>query len=325
MTSGPEYGAEVNGNAWDMSDTNDLNDDVPPPLQTCVTNQQYSNGIYAAGVTLPVCPAGQPYADPILYLGHMNRNAPGALDPVVDTNKYRYLTYRFTKSGTRWSMMRFGWWQISATDNGVNEAPVMSRDILIIDGWHTYQIDLWADDVVDESYPAGTPGWRQSHPNRLRLDPNEQAAEDLPVTVQVDWIKLTAMDSVAKGTPFPIQFEVAAGQPQTVSLYYNTDKNPANSGISIGTMTVKNQPEEPTAAGARQLAGLGSKVATSYSELNHHIYLASLQNGHLTCSGNCFIWDTSNVPVGTYYVCIRAEDGYNVRQQCSEAPVAVTQ
>jgi hypothetical protein len=201
----------------------------------------------------------------------------------------------------------------------------MSSDILIIDGWHTYQIDLWVNDLVDETYPAGTLGWRQSHPNRLRLDPNELAAADLPVTIQLDWIKLTAMDSVVKGIPFPIEYEVAAGRPQKITLYYNTDKNPANSGTPIGTVTVGNQ-SQSTAFVPVRLAGLAAaETAPPSPELNYHLYLPSLQHKYVTCSGNCYVWNTSNVPVGSYYVCVRAEDGYNSSQQCSEAPVAVTQ
>ena len=94
----------------------------------------------------------------------MDRYPPGTPDPTIDTTKYRYLSYRFYESGTNFSMSRFGWWQADGMDTKVLEQPVMSRDILIQDGWNTYKIDLWADDVVDESYPANTPNWLQTRP-----------------------------------------------------------------------------------------------------------------------------------------------------------------
>jgi hypothetical protein len=57
MTSGQDYATTVIGHPWDMSHVGDLNDKVPPPMQTCVTNQKYANGIYSAIVPFPICPA----------------------------------------------------------------------------------------------------------------------------------------------------------------------------------------------------------------------------------------------------------------------------
>jgi hypothetical protein len=301
--SGEDYAATQLGNPWDMNDPGDLNDSVPPPMQTCVTNESYAAGIYSAVVPSPVCPAGASYADPILFLGGMDRNPPGVLDPLIDTNKYRYLTYRFRESGLNFSVSRFGWWQVNATDNGVIEAPVMSRDVLLVDGWHTYSLDLWSDDLVDETLPSDTPSWLASHPNRLRFDPNELAASMLPVMIQMDWIKLTAMDTATRGAPFPIQILIDHPPAKVAtSFFFTTD--PVASPYQHAARAFA--PADPVPGPYRVYL---PQVLRGYSGGDE-------EPGELT-----FLWDTAGVATGTYYVCVVADDRYNAVTACSDAPM----
>ncbi len=58
-TSGPEFSAGVLGRPWDMNEPGDLNDDVPPMINTCVSNPRTIGGIYAAEVP-PGCPGARP-------------------------------------------------------------------------------------------------------------------------------------------------------------------------------------------------------------------------------------------------------------------------
>jgi len=322
MTSGQEYAATEIGNAWDMSDVTDLNYNLQPWEQTCVTGESFSSGIYSAQV--PNCPPGSSYSDPILYLGGMNRYPPGTVDPVVDTNKYRYLSFRYSHSGEQnvgqgW-VTRFGGWQVDGFDTSIIEAPVLSRDIIILEDWNTYKIDLWAADAVDESYPPGTPTWTASQPNRLRFDPDELAAFLTPGPIQLDWIKLTAMDEVNQGNPFPIEYQLSGTLPVTLTFYYDTDTNPSNGRTLIGTVGISSlgsyveQPRNPAADQASPSSTLA---------LTPRAYLPIVARNSIHCVANCFLWNTSGVPKNTYYICIEARDAYNTTYRCSEAPVVV--
>ncbi len=248
----------------------------------------------------------------------MNRNPPATPDPFVDTNQYRYLSFRFVQSGNNFSPMRFGWWRVNDFDNGVAEEAVMTRDILIIDGWHTYSVDLWAPDAVDETYPAGTRGWRESHPNRLRFDPNEMFIGHLPVTIQLDWIKLNAMDFVKRGQRYVIQYELAAGRPNSLEFFYDTDRDAGNGRTRIAVVSVSTTAERSD--GGEQ-ASPERNVALSAARAGR-LYLPMVASAP-ACSGSCYSWDTSSVPSGTYYIAVRTADAQGATEHYSEAPVIV--
>ncbi len=314
MTSGQDYAAAETGKGWDMSDATDLDLNTSATGPTCVTNPSFSNGIFSATIPNPICPSGSAYADPKLYLGRMDRFPAGTLDPIVDTNKYRYLSYRLNHSGQQdvrngW-VVRFGWWQMSANDTFVTN-PVMSRDIMILEGWNTYKADLWAADVVDESYPPGTPNWQQSHPNRLRFDPDELAAALAPATIQLDWIKLTAMDEVTRGASFPIEYALNATGPVMLTFYYDTDTNPSNGRTLIGTSQVSAPSQNPHVR------------PPLTSNQTFTLFLPLVLRNAVSCTTTCLVWDTAAVSPATYYICIQSQDAYNTTYRCSEAPLIV--
>jgi hypothetical protein len=324
MTSGQEYAANEIGNAWDMSDVADVNYNLMAweKASTCVSNESFSGGIYSAQI--PNCPAGSPYSDPILYLGGLNRYLPGTADPVIDTSKYRYLSYRYYHSGQQnvadgW-VARLGWWRVAADDGTVLEPPVMSRDVIIQEGWNTYKLDLWAADLLDEAYPPGTPSWTASHPNRLRFDPDELAAALTPATIQLDWIKLNAMDEVSQGGSFPIEFTLAGTLPVTVTFYYDPDTNPSNGRFLIGTQAALAAGWKPAEPGAA--SDTVAQIISS-SGMTQTVFLPVIARNLIACSGNCYIWNTAGVPKGTYYICTDAWDAHNAAYRCSEAPVVV--
>lgn len=323
MTSGQEYAASEIGNAWDMSEATDLNYNLLPTEPTCVTNEVFSGGIYSAQV--PQCPANEPYADPILYFGGMNRYSPGTPDPLIDTSKYRYLSYRFYQAGEQnlltggW-VSRFGWWQVDGFDTSVIENPVMSRDIIILEGWNKYGIDLWASDVVDETYPPNTRSWQSSHPNRLRFDPNELAAALTPGTIQVDWIKLNAMDEVVQGASFPIGYAVQGTFPMTLTFYRDVDTNPSNGRTLIGSMRISSASQQGQAV---TIADTQSAQIESPLDIVPRVYAPVILRNAVFCAGDCFLWNTSGVPKGTYFICINAQEAYDTTYRCSEAPIIV--
>jgi hypothetical protein len=248
------------------------------------------------------------FTDARFVLGHMD--TPAAFDPTVDTHKFRYLSFHYKLEGQQdighgW-VSRFGWWQHGA--NGLtSQEIVMSRDVILEEGWHTYKLDLWADDIIDEAHPVKR-SWLDSAPNRLRLDPAELYLNLLPRNLQLDWIKLTAIDEVRQGSTFPIDYVVTDSQDVIVTFYYDTDTNPDNGRHLIGTQSA------PTAPPA-----LSASPATD----TYTIFLPVIMDHPYSCSGDCYNWDTTAVAPGTYYICIEAEDPYNTTYQCSEAPVIV--
>jgi hypothetical protein len=330
MTSGQDYAATELGRPWDMTGVTDLNHNLQAWQQTCVTNESFSNGIYAASL-ISSCPGGTYYVDPILFLGRLDRTPPGQQDPPIDTNKYRYLSYRFYHSGTQnvghgW-VARWGWWQVHGNGYTVLEEPVMGRDMIIQEGWNVYKADLWAPDVVDEAHPIQR-SWRNSAPNRLRFDPSELATSLMPATIRLDWIKLTAMDEVKRGQVFPITYQVQSDRPVQLAFYYDTDKNPHNGRTSIGarsfspaTLAVHSAGGLPglTNAGAGQ--GSEGTIGTMLPDVSHKLFLPIVTDQY--CGSECFTWHTGNVAPGTYYICIESTDGHNNTYRCSEAPLII--
>jgi hypothetical protein len=318
--SGEDYAAAELGGLWDMNSVTDINYNLQPwELDSkCVDQESFSSGIYSARV-LPNCPSGSYYSDPIFYIGRLNRGHPGLPDPTINTTKFRYLSYRLYHSGEQnigegW-ISRFGWWQVDGYYTTVTQPPVMSRDVMISEGWNEYHIDLWASDVIDEAYPAGTPNWWQSQPNRMRFDPDELASSLAPATILLDYIRLTAMDAVKQGDPFSILYTAAGTLPMTLSFYYTT--SPATAGTLIGAIVKASADSKGSDAATPKPAADRPSLP-----LSHQVYLPVMHN-FLDCGENCFAWSTTHVATGTYYICINAQDAYNSTYRCSEAPVVV--
>jgi hypothetical protein len=191
----------------------------------------------------------------------------------------------------------------------------MSRDIILHEGWNIYKADLWAPDAVDESHPAQIP-WTASAPNRLRLDPAELYFSRFPATVQIDWMKLTAMDEVFRGAPFPIRFSVRSNHDVSLTFYYDADTNPNNGRTLIGSTT---------AVGELESVGPETSVV-SLAGQGQVIYVPLIVNKltSFSCAPpDCYVWNTTGVLRGTYYVCVNSQDAFNSTYRCSEAPMVV--
>jgi hypothetical protein len=318
MTSGEKYGADFMGDGWSHAQVTDLNQSLLPWQTSCVSGERFSDGIYSANL-VPNC--GGVYVDPILSLGGMDRYPRGIMDPTIDTHRYRYLSFRMYHSGIQdvhegW-VARFGWWQTGPDDGASTQEVVMSRDIVLLEGWNTYIVDLWAPDVVDEAHPIQR-SWRDSAPNRLRLDPSELNSTLTPASIQLDWIQLTAIDDVTAGDSYPIWFDAEDGT--ELSLYYDTDNNPGNGRGAIGqtiagpdsaSMQVSFTPESDSGIPIQDAA-------------NHAIFLPSISSNSAACNlGECITWDTGNIDPGIYYICAESDDGLNSVYRCSEAPVII--
>ncbi len=302
MSSGPEYSAIEIGNPWDMSDAADVTTNPPPPWNICMDQISFQSGIFNART--PRCPDYMDFNDPMIFLGGMDPNPPGVPDPEVDTQRYHYLSFHYYMKGEQtmpggW-IARFFWWKMSAEDNAVIELPTTGRAIVIHEGWNTYSVNLTASDVIDKGDLTGIP-WLQAHPNRLRLDPNELLAQYSPGYVHFDWIKLAAVDEVSQGQPYTIRF-TSSKAPITYHVYYDTDRNPGNGRTPVQAY----RGDDPPPDGFRVVLPV---VYRSDAGVGPRSYTLT--------------WDTSDVPLGQYWISVDADDGYNSTTWYSEAPINV--
>jgi hypothetical protein len=224
----------------------------------------------------------------------------------VDTQRYHYLSFRYYMEGDQnlaegW-VARFFWWQDNVTDNGTIELPAHGRDIVLQEGWNTYELDLLANDAIDEVISTGIP-WAQAHPNRLRLDPNELYPELSPGKIHLDWVKLTAMDEVVRGTPYAITFSTSEDD-VSYQIYYDTDRNPANGEKPIDVFV----PQVNSGGEFQVFLPAIFKMSSPSMEAagGHHVQ-----------------WDTSSVPAGQYWISVVLNNGYNTTRWYSDAPLRV--
>jgi Kre9/KNH-like N-terminal Ig-like domain len=221
-TTGEDFATAVLGNAWDMSQSSDYQ----PIGSLGLTGVSFSSGqMHATNSS----------NDPAVgLLSYSNNGVP------INTQKYRYLTYRFQVDGAydlgEGSVARLFWG--SATQFLDNTATT-TKPIIVWPGMNSYTIDLatltTAVDGGIETF-GGAESWTAANKRFFRFDPHEfpQARQ-----FHIDDIKLTAKP-VSSGV-FTIRFvgSDADGDAATVTLYYDTDTNPNNGK----TLIVSNVPQ----------------------------------------------------------------------------------
>ena len=330
--SGADYASTELGNPWDMSDSSDIvTPDESSGVPESLADKQFTNGTFCARAIMDH--AGQIYSDAQIWLNTGGVPPNFANIKPIDTTKYRYFSVHMlvnpTSSGKdiNWSILhgwgsRVLWW-----NNGIHTDGSQSKYGFLYEGWHTYTVDLaqatlpaslfsnpgQADNILtsfeEDSYPAQH-GWTQIGSARnLRFDPLEttQAALNSGADVFcIDWIRLTAQDSVAGGQPYPIQYMYVANTPQQAALTFYYTSNPSTN---------------PTPS---------TQVARSYTPTNgpFQMYLPTTLKNPTAFpdpmpTGSTFTWDTTGVQIGSYYICVKADDGNNQIVYCSETPVNI--
>jgi hypothetical protein len=318
FTSGADYSTQA-GKPWDFSDASDVT------ALNYFKSTSFGSGLLDM-VTSGSLPGG---GDPEIHL-----NMPG---PLLDSRPYRYLTFRMaTDWAVPWQdvpdgmIVRWIWSIPGMTGSPGSECTLVSHDIPFDIGWQTYTIDLHDpfNGSPEEYNPAPQPGndcynapsnWASSGAIiGLRFDPNENIScvtnaskPWVPCSdfhQQLDWIRLTAMDEVKKGTPFPVQItlNVSLSQLTSSAFYYTTD--PAGSPQQNRAAAYAPAPPTP----ARYSAYL-PMVLTGYAP-------GGSEPGANTMT---FHWDTAAVTPGTYFICASLTDPFNQATYCSEAPVMV--
>lgn len=285
-TSGADYAAQY-GNPWDFSDATDIARTI-----------RFENQSLGGGVLSMWTASGDPAwgADPIIWPNYPHVIATGS--------QYRYLSYRLY---TQWPLQNVPQGMLVRWSWGIGGCEVVTRDIPFDVGWQTYSIDLSDPSNGSAVEPNGcSPSpvvWSTStNITGLRFDPNENILGQT-LYQQLDWIRLTEVDKVTHGSPFPVEISLnKPSQGTTLTYYYTTT------------------PQQPT------LHVASPYVASPPSRSSHQLYLPltmSNYNGIPGASTPSFLWDTTSVATGTFYLCVTADDTKNRAIYCSDAPVVV--
>ena len=287
FTSGENFARTMLNKTWDMDSPSDIysfhNTSLP----------QFYNGLLTA-TTLDTnaqntC-AGY-WEDPHLTL--LNELS----DPPIETNKYRYLTFRLKVDGI--PDVSYGWIARVVWSNYLFTQCGVSNDIPLHGGWNEVSLDLWAPGVLDDEDGCQSP-WRATpYRDQLRIDPIETPEA---TNFQIDSIQLTADDRAPQGSFFPVEYQLDKTQGVSATFYYDNDKNPLNGRTLI---------ESP------------SPPARSPSA-PYVVYLPLVvKNDPNTTAQQVFQWDVRNVPPGSYYLSAELFDGYNRTTWYSDTPVIV--
>jgi len=271
--SGPDYATEVIGDPWGMSNSQDIG------TASGIASSNFTDGTYNATTDAS--------GDPQLYL---NFASP------IDTSKYKYVTFRWYMEGLQdiglgWVHRIFWWYAGPGIDS------VTTEDMVIYEGWHTYSLDL-SQALIDPSTPSGS--WT-GQPRVFRMDPHEMP---LAASFHVDFVTLTGDERVTAGTPFRVIYQTTPAAGVNVTLYYDSDTNPANGR----TLMVQYNPPAPAPSLHSLFLPLGMR------SFNAEINLLT---------GTGWAWDTIGVPAGTYYVLADVNDGVMTTTWYSETPVIV--
>ena len=325
-TSGQDYATSA-GNAWDFRDASDTPQTPNVPPQPGLQN--FKSTSYSGGVLNMVSSSSTQAGgnDTQVYL-----NSPvGAA-----TSQYRYLTFRmYTSWEAPWQdvpdgmIARWIWYIQGTTGRPGFECSLVSHDIPYDVGWQTYTIDLYDafQGSVEQFASPPAPGndcsgaptnWAASGTVlRMRFDPDENIScspllgtnPNVPCsdfTMKLDWIRLTKVDSVQQGQPFPIQLGLNRPSAQVANIAYYYTTSPS-------------QPTQNAAAEYIPPPLTGSQLL--YLPVVTRNY--ALADFPSVANGVSFLWDTAGVAQGTYYICVTISDSLNSSSVCSDAPVVV--
>ena len=276
FVSGADYATTELANPWDMNDASDF------ASTKNLSSVQYSGGQLNAIASGPA--SGQPHADPNLLL-NVSRN--GSVVP-LDTKRYRYATVRMQVNTSNYGDMfdritrgwvgRWMWWSNSISSDGT-----MSKDIPLLEDWHSYTVDLWDNNLHEVASAAGLPqrGWDELKTIKgLRFDPLE-----VPFATQfwIDDIKICAENVPVNGS-YTIGWNATDSDSSqiTVTLFY---------GSYNGSTYVENSTAIAT---LQQAPGAGS-----------------------------YAWNTASLAAGRYYVRAEISDGAAINSYISKVPVVV--
>ena len=277
MYSGPDYATEELGDPWGFSNPGDVvrtND---------LKSYEFNDGIFTA---------------------HSKSNKSWLefnVGPRIDTNKYKYVTYRMELEGRQliisgW-VARFFWWDI-----GPGTDPAGTAAQIVFEGWHTYSLDL-SKALMLETNPRDWEGL----PTGFRYDPHEIPE---PRVYHIDFFLITGDEIIKAGDRFEMIYDVTPkpdNNPKSdlmITFYYDQDTNPDNG---------RSQVTHPNPT---------SQFSVFFPELSTPTTAPQIKEIDLM-TGQRAVWDTSGVPPGSYYISADVFDGVNTTTWYSETPVII--
>jgi hypothetical protein len=267
--SGPDYATDVVNDPWGMGNSADFESILG------VGSVNYNNGIMKATTA---------QSDPRFFPN---------MTASINANKYKFASFNMFVEGEQsivggW-VQRFHWWYVNVND------VVSTEDMVVYEGWNTYTLDLSTAPLVEGGAWSG-------NPTTFRFDPLELP---VPADVYVDFMLLTGDESVTKGSPFTIIYNILKGNGATLSVYFDSDTNPDNGRTPANAFSLP--------ADSYSWAGGAASIFLPIITIPDEIPL----------NGSSYVWDTSGVAKGDYYISLVLNDGVTTTTWYSEIPVTV--
>jgi hypothetical protein len=162
--------------------------------------------------------------DPIIYIKTLEE---------VDIRPYRYLSFRHDMD-VPWPLPEIGTivrWIWGVHDGGTNCYSV-SREVNLEADWAVHTVDLYDAwnglpvQVAPER--CGRIHWTEQNKPvyRFRFDPNENYTDEV-LHQEIDWIRLTKVDQVKRGSSFPVKVlvNVPVSGLQSIQFYFTNTLN----------------------------------------------------------------------------------------------------
>lgn len=234
--TGSDY-ATTMGNPWDMNDATDVaNLDTTKwaDVWRQFSNQRFEDGKFVASANPPLTEIGNTESDVQVHM-----NIP--TDNLIDTSKYRYLTYRLRVDATDYptiaDKVRGGWVSRPVFWNAdiINDAGRPKAHV-VYEGWNVYTIDLWDESIIEQGK-----AWKSFRNIRnFRIDPLETS---ILTEFKLDWVELRTPNHTTNSR-YKIKFNIADTDSDSfsASLYYDSNKVGYN-GVKIADLTGLNAGE----------------------------------------------------------------------------------
>lgn len=273
-TSGVDYAETVLGNAWNMDSSDELR-----------ASYDLASASYSSGQLVATTSSGE--SDSQLW---MNTRSKGRVLPIV-ADDFRYATFRMKVETTGYTniydRIERGWVTrlIWCGTDSLDKYGSYSKDIPLLEDWHTYSVDLWDSSLLESNNLITTSaqlGWLNTDTISLfRLDPLE-----VPQSTQftLDYIKVNAMNKTENNS-YTIRWTSA-----------DTDSSSATITLEYGTVD-------------------------SYGNFSKSGDIATLSSQSFGSGSTT--WDASGVTAGDYYIRAKVNDGTHTLERVSKVPVRV--
>lgn len=301
FNTGQDYAVTVLHRPWDMSGPQSIYQ------YAYMSAPVFGNNILTSTTNaLTNSGCSGPWADPSVNLLNDNYwSPPITTDPPIDTAKFHLLTAHVKLDGT--PDVSYGWvfrvnWSNADKTGGFQHCGT-TKNFTLHAGWNDIVVDLASPDLLDPYDPCNSEWLSQTLRQQLRIDPSEDPDA---TAVHLGPVQLTAAETVTKGLPFKIALQTTMATGAVATYYYNTQKYTSTGQLPV----LQYAPVLPGPYRSYLPAAWMQVSAVSFG-------------GTANAGNTAYLWDTSGVTPGTYYISVALFDGYNTTVAYSDAPVMV--